>query len=100
MAYRTDWIVEREGDAVVTQLHYAAEGVVTPEMEHVAGDERLEPETVRAEIAAGRLIVPANVRHPEVVEVRAIDPDSVRLSLRERQKPPTAATEDPGPEAE
>jgi hypothetical protein len=45
-------------------------------------------------------LAPANVRHPEVVEVRAIEPDSVRLSLRERQKPPAAATGRPGPDSE
>jgi phosphomethylpyrimidine synthase len=49
----------------VTQLHYARQGVVTPEMEFVAVREGVEPELVRAEIAAGRAILPANVNHPE-----------------------------------
>jgi phosphomethylpyrimidine synthase len=49
----------------VTQLHYARQGVVTPEMEFVAVREGVEPERVRAEIAAGRAILPANVNHPE-----------------------------------
>ncbi len=50
---------------VVTQLHYARRGEVTPEMEFVAVREGLEPEFVRAEVARGRAIIPANVNHPE-----------------------------------
>jgi phosphomethylpyrimidine synthase len=49
----------------VTQLHYARRGEITPEMEFVAIREGVEPELVRAEIAAGRAILPANVNHPE-----------------------------------
>src|SRR3989440_1053926 len=49
----------------VTQLHYARRGEVTPEMEFIAIREGVDPETVRAEVAAGRSIVPANVNHPE-----------------------------------
>ena len=50
---------------IVTQLHYARQGVVTPEMEFVAIREGLEPEFVRNEIARGRAIIPANINHPE-----------------------------------
>ena len=53
------------GSAPVTQLHYARRGEITPEMEFVAVREHLDAETVRAEVAAGRAIVPANVNHPE-----------------------------------
>ncbi|MGH9123306.1 MAG: phosphomethylpyrimidine synthase ThiC [Acidimicrobiales bacterium] len=49
----------------VTQLHYARTGKITPEMEFVALREGLEPEFVRAEVARGRAIIPANVNHPE-----------------------------------
>jgi len=49
----------------VTQLHYARSGVVTPEMAFVALREGMDPEVVRAEVAAGRAIIPANVNHPE-----------------------------------
>jgi phosphomethylpyrimidine synthase len=49
----------------VTQLHYARAGVVTPEMEFAAIREGLDPEIVRAEIAAGRAILPNNINHPE-----------------------------------
>lgn len=49
----------------VTQLHYARKGVVTPEMEFVAIRENMDAEFVRAEIAAGRAIMPSNINHPE-----------------------------------
>jgi phosphomethylpyrimidine synthase len=54
----------REGRRV-TQLHYARRGEVTPEMEFVAVREGMDPEVVRAEVARGRAIIPANVNHPE-----------------------------------
>lgn len=47
----------------MTQLTEARAGKVTPEMEIVARKERLDVETIRAEIAAGRMIVPANKNH-------------------------------------
>lgn len=77
----------------VTQMHYAKNGIITPEMEYVAirenqnrqqlkesiltkrhqGDSFLRftnkreitPELVRDEIAAGRAIIPNNINHPE-----------------------------------
>jgi phosphomethylpyrimidine synthase len=48
-----------------TQMHYARKGIVTEEMEFVALRENLEPEFVRAEVARGRAIIPANINHPE-----------------------------------
>jgi len=54
----------REG-RTVTQMHYARRGVVTREMEYVAAREGCDVELVRAELAAGRAIIPANVNHPE-----------------------------------
>ncbi|MFC4099602.1 phosphomethylpyrimidine synthase ThiC [Paenibacillus xanthanilyticus] len=54
----------REGRNV-TQLHYARQGIVTPEMEYIAIREGMTPEFVRSEIAAGRAIIPANINHPE-----------------------------------
>jgi phosphomethylpyrimidine synthase len=50
---------------VVTQMHYARRGIVTPEMEFVALREQVSPEFVRSEIAAGRAILPSNINHPE-----------------------------------
>ncbi|EFE6772790.1 phosphomethylpyrimidine synthase ThiC [Escherichia coli] len=76
----------------VTQLHYARQGIITPEMEFIAirenmGRERIRSEVlrhqhpgmsfgarlpenitaefVRDEVAAGRAIIPANINHPE-----------------------------------
>lgn len=50
----------------VTQLHYARQGIITPEMEFVALREGFSPEFVRNEIAQGRAILPANINHPEL----------------------------------
>lgn len=60
---RTEWIAKRKNDPVKTQMYYAKEGIVTEEMAYVAEVEGLEPETVRSEIARGRLIIPANINH-------------------------------------
>lgn len=49
----------------VTQLHYARQGIITPEMEFIAIREGFSPEFVRDEVAAGRAVIPANVNHPE-----------------------------------
>lgn len=51
--------------AVVTQMHYAKKGIITPEMEFVAIRENMDPEFVRQEVAAGRAIIPSNINHPE-----------------------------------
>jgi phosphomethylpyrimidine synthase len=50
----------------VTQMHYARQGTVTPEMAFVAVRENVDPEIVRDEVATGRAIIPANVNHPEI----------------------------------
>ncbi len=72
----------------VSQMHYARQGIITPEMEYVAerenlGREQLKeytrdgesfgaaipdyviPEFVRDEVARGRAIIPSNINHPE-----------------------------------
>jgi len=49
----------------VTQMHYARQGIVTPEMEFIALREGCGVELVRTEVAAGRAIIPNNVNHPE-----------------------------------
>ncbi|MEM9372981.1 MAG: phosphomethylpyrimidine synthase ThiC [Planctomycetota bacterium] len=57
-------VATTEGFEPITQLEHARLGVVTPEMARVAEREpHLTPEQVRDEIAAGRLIIPANVHH-------------------------------------
>lgn len=59
-----------------TQMYYAKQGIITPEMEYVAIRENMNckelgidtyitPEFVRDEIAAGRAVLPANINHPE-----------------------------------
>ncbi len=79
----------------VTQLHYARQGIVTPEMEYIAIRENMKlakskaegnvvaqqhpghsfgaqlpeeitPEFVRKEVAEGRAIIPCNINHPEL----------------------------------
>lgn len=71
---RAPWIASRKpGD---TQLSLARRGVITQEMEYVAIRETMNaaelgistpitPEFVRAEVAAGRAVIPANINHPE-----------------------------------
>ncbi|MCH2174961.1 MAG: phosphomethylpyrimidine synthase ThiC [Lentisphaeria bacterium] len=76
----------------VTQMHYARQGIITPEMEYIAIRENqnlqiyksellksqhpgnnfganipdeISPEFVREEVASGRAIIPANINHPE-----------------------------------
>jgi len=48
---------------MTTQLLAARAGQITPEMEFVAKREDLAPETVRQEVAAGRMVIPANKVH-------------------------------------
>ena len=62
---RQPWIAARGAGKVVTQLHYARQGVITAEMEFIAIREGLEPEFVRSEVARGRAIIPVNINHPE-----------------------------------
>ncbi len=47
----------------LTQLEAARAGRITPAMEHCARVERLAPETIRDEVAAGRMVIPANQVH-------------------------------------
>src|SRR4051812_43222401 len=69
---RAEWIKKRLAEAGpaetrnVSQMHYARRGVITEEMRFVAIRENVEPEFVRSEIARGRAIIPANVKHPEL----------------------------------
>jgi phosphomethylpyrimidine synthase len=51
------------GPVAVTQMAQARQGEITPAMEFVAEREELAPELIRAEVARGRLVIPANVRH-------------------------------------
>ncbi len=48
-----------------TQMRYAREGIVTPEMEFIGIREGIDPDYVRQEVALGRAIIPSNINHPE-----------------------------------
>jgi phosphomethylpyrimidine synthase len=80
------------GGKNVSQMHYARQGIITPEMEYIAIRENqnmdamrdsykgqhpgfsfgasipavITPEFVRSEVARGRAIIPANINHPEL----------------------------------
>ena len=43
----------------------ARAGEITPAMQFVAERESLSPELIRAEVASGRLVIPANINHLE-----------------------------------
>ena len=53
----------------MTQLNYARKGIDTEQMQYVAKNENLDVELVRKEIAAGRLIIPANINHKNLKPV-------------------------------
>src|SRR5438270_10557946 len=69
---REEWIIRRReqaartGDSNVSQMHYARKGLITEEMLYVADREKLKPELIRDEVAVGRMIIPANINHPEL----------------------------------
>ena len=48
---------------MATQLQTARAGKITDEVKFVAGAENLDSELVRTELAAGRLVIPANKLH-------------------------------------
>ncbi len=54
------------GESWSTQLEAARMGLVTEEMAFIATREGFDPEVVRAEVAAGRAVIPANRRHVEL----------------------------------
>src|SRR5512142_1377190 len=66
---RAEWIARRKAentDGNFSQMRYARHGVITDEMEYIARKEKLTPELVRDEVARGRMIIPANINHPEL----------------------------------
>ncbi|MEP6783799.1 MAG: phosphomethylpyrimidine synthase ThiC, partial [Acidobacteriota bacterium] len=67
---REPWLAIRRADArqgrAVTQLYYARQGEITPEMQFIATREGLPADFVRDEVARGRAIIPANINHPEL----------------------------------
>src|SRR5258708_26734138 len=66
---RADWIIDRKSensDGNFSQMHVARQGVTTEEMRYIALREKIAPELVRDEVARGRMIIPANINHPEL----------------------------------
>ncbi len=63
---RSAWIAPRQGQNNVTQMHYGRQGQITEEMAYVAQREGLSPHLIREEVARGRLIIPANLNHPNL----------------------------------
>ena len=65
---REAWTKKRleSSDGNLSQMHYARAGKITEEMAFVAQREGCTPEFVREEIASGRAILPANVKHLEL----------------------------------
>ncbi|MGW4768077.1 phosphomethylpyrimidine synthase ThiC [Nocardia sp. NPDC004278] len=55
-----------EVDGPPTQLAWARQGIITPEMRFIAAREGVRAELVRDEVAAGRAVIPANHKHPEL----------------------------------
>lgn len=56
----------QKGNATITQLHYAKQGIITEEMDYVAKRENVSPQFVLDEIKSGRAIIPANINHTEL----------------------------------
>ena len=67
---------QSEARAGRTQRLQALEEVVSPQMLRVAEREHLDPEIVRGEVAAGRMVIPANPAHT------ALDPMGIGLAAR------------------
>ncbi len=67
-ALRQPWIAPRlaRGEKNLSQMHFARRGIITEEMAFAAVREGMSAEFVRSEIASGRAILPANIRHPEL----------------------------------
>ena len=66
---RVEWIAKRRAansDGNFSQMRYARRGLVTEEMEYIAFREKQPVELIRDEVARGRMIIPANINHPEL----------------------------------
>ena len=63
---RSDWIAKRAGHGNTSQMHYARQGLITEEMDYVAKREKLSPTLIRDEVARGRMVIPANINHPNL----------------------------------
>src|SRR6202165_1412793 len=76
---RAEWLAKRKAentDGNFSQMHYARRAVITDEMKYIVHREKITPELVRDEVARGRMIIPANINHPEL-EPMAIGVESL-----------------------
>jgi phosphomethylpyrimidine synthase len=64
----------------MTQYESARQGIITSEMRRVAERENTNPEFIRDEVARGRLVIPANVRHLAGSGGQAVESESLRKS--------------------
>ena len=62
----------------ITQLELARAGQTTPEMEYIAERESLAPEVIRDEVAAGRMVIPANRVHL----TKRLEPMAIGIAAR------------------
>jgi len=74
----------------VTQLQAARKGLITPQMLRVAARENCSPEFIRQQVAAGRIIIPANLHH-------LAGSGGQKPSADPQQTPPGAAADPPAP---
>src|SRR5437764_1453059 len=66
---RAEWLASRKQEnksGNFSQMHYVRQGVITEEIGFIAYKEKLTPDLVRDEVARGRMIIPANINHPEL----------------------------------
>jgi phosphomethylpyrimidine synthase len=66
---RAEWLARRKSenqDGNFSQMHYARQGLITEEMAYVADQEKHPATLIRDEVARGRMIIPANINHPEL----------------------------------
>ncbi|MFN8545500.1 MAG: phosphomethylpyrimidine synthase ThiC [Candidatus Binatia bacterium] len=77
----------------MTQLEAARKGLITPAMRRVAQRECTTPEAIRDEVARGRLVIPANVRH-------LAGSGGAAPASEPRPEPPAAVVGHPGAPAE
>ncbi|HPY18788.1 MAG TPA: phosphomethylpyrimidine synthase ThiC [Polyangiaceae bacterium] len=73
---RAEAIARRKNSPNQSQMHFARKGIITEEMAHVANDESIDPAMVRDEVAAGRLVMPANIHH------LSLQPVGIGMALR------------------
>ena len=59
-----------------TQMEAAKAGIITPEMEIVAGKEYKTPEEIRCSVAKGEVCIPCNINH------KSISPEGIGAGLK------------------